>query len=124
MLPRAAAEDLRNYRRVAAGVRVVCSSAPVDRQAREYLEGIAENVSLGGLFIATPDPLPVGNVAMLQFYLDGEDAEPVRAKAIVRWSRRWRRPRGMGLQFVEFEGLGWRRVESWIDVVLARAEPG
>ena len=74
--------DLRQYRRVAMGVRVVCSSTPIDRHAREYLEGIAENVSLGGLFLATPDPLPAGSVATLQFYVDGDAAEPVRVRAI------------------------------------------
>ena len=116
--------DQRSYRRVAAGVRVVCSSTPIDRQAREYLEGIAENLSVGGLFLATPDPLPAGSVVALQFFIDGDEAEPVRARAVVRWSRRWRRPRGMGLQFVDFEGLGERRVESWVEAVLEEAKAG
>ena len=110
--------DLRNFHRVAAGVRVVCSSTPIDRQARSYLVGVAENLSLGGLFLATTDPLPEGSLAELQFYLAGAKADPVRARAIVRWSRRWRRPRGMGLQFVEIEGLGEREVASWIEGVL------
>jgi hypothetical protein len=43
----------------------------------------------------------------------------VRAKAVVCWRRRWREPRGMGVRFVEFVSLGERRLESWIDTVLA-----
>lgn len=55
-------------------------------------------VSLGGLFINTPEPLPVGSLIVLRFELpDGE----VRARAIVRASVAGE---GMG---VEFTGMGY-----------------
>ena len=44
--------------------------------------------------------------------------EPVHARAVVRWVRRFFRPRGMGLEFIDVEGLGQTRLESWIDSVL------
>lgn len=110
----------RQYRRVAAGVSVFYWSPPVDKPTREYLEGIASDLSLGGLFLATPRPLPKGSYVLLDFETAGDEGGPVSAKAVVRWRRRWRPPRGMGLEFVEIEGLGQRRLEAWVESILKR----
>jgi len=52
--------------------------------------------SLGGMFIATPEPPARDSILSLRLYLgDADDAPPVGATAIVRCRRRGE-PRGMG----------------------------
>lgn len=111
--------DRRKYRRVAGGVRVVYSGVQVERATREYLDGIARDLSIGGLFLETRRPLPKGTLVDLDFFVEADAREePVHARAVVRWTRRFFRPRGMGLEFIDVEGLGQTRLESWIDSVL------
>lgn len=112
-------DERRAFRRLAAGVRVRYQEMRLRRPEREYLRGVAEDVSLGGMFLATRHTVPTGRTIELEFHPRGEEGAPVRAKAVVCWRRRWREPRGMGLRFVEFAALGGRRLESWIDTVLA-----
>jgi uncharacterized protein (TIGR02266 family) len=113
-------EERRAFRRLAAGVRVRYQELRLRRPERDYLRGVAEDISLGGMFLATRHTYPVGRTIELELHPRGEEGgAPVRAKAVVCWRRRWREPRGMGLRFVEFVGLGARRLESWIDTVLA-----
>ncbi len=112
-------EERRAFRRLAAGVRVRYQELHLRRPEREYLRGVAEDVSLGGMFLATRHTVPVGRTIELEFHPRGEEGAPVRARAVVCWRRRWREPRGMGLRFVEFAALGARRLESWIDTILA-----
>jgi uncharacterized protein (TIGR02266 family) len=112
-------EERRAFRRLAAGVRVRYQEVRLRRPEREYLRGVAADVSLGGMFLATRHTFPAGRTIELEFHPRGEEGAPVRAKAVVCWRRRWREPRGMGLRFVEFAALGARRLESWIDTVLA-----
>ncbi len=112
-------DERRAFRRLAAGVRVRYQEMRLRRPEREYLRGVAEDVSLGGMFLATRHTVPAGRTIELEFHPRGEEGAPVRAKAVVCWRRRWREPRGMGLRFVEFAALGGRRLESWIDTVLA-----
>jgi uncharacterized protein (TIGR02266 family) len=112
-------DERRLFRRLAAGVHVSYHGVPLRRQEREYLKVVAENVSLGGMFLATRHTLPVGTTIELEFHPRDDDGRTVRAKAVVCWRRRWRDPCGMGLRFVEFTALGARRLESWINTVLA-----
>lgn len=117
-------EDKRRYRRMAAGTRVVYGGGPLDRRERDYLEGVADNVSLGGMFIATDHPMPEGSIVWLEFQPRARAGEaagdelPIRARAVVRWRSRWRKPRGMGIEFVEFEGLGERELSEIIERLL------
>jgi uncharacterized protein (TIGR02266 family) len=111
--------ERREFRRLAAGVRVRYHEMSVRRTEREYLRGISGDVSLGGMFIASRHTFPVGTPIVLEFHARGEGGSaPVRARAVVCWRRRWLGPRGMGVRFVEFEFLGQRRLESWLDTVL------
>jgi uncharacterized protein (TIGR02266 family) len=112
-------DERRLFRRLAAGVHVSYHGIALHRQEREYLRALAEDVSLGGMFIATRHTMPVGTTIELEFHPRDEHGRPVRAKAVVCWRRRWRHPRGMGVRFVEFAALGARRLESWINTVLA-----
>lgn len=117
------ADNRREFRRIGTGVRVVYRWLPMGRNEREYLHAVAEDVSLGGMFLATPHPLPRRSVLSIEFYPPGsiDGTRPVRARAVVCWRRRWRSPRGMGIKFLEFEGLGQQRLETWIDTVLSPA---
>jgi c-di-GMP-binding flagellar brake protein YcgR len=47
-------EERRTFRRLAAGVRVRYQEVRLRRPEREYLKAVAEDVSLGGMFLATP----------------------------------------------------------------------
>jgi hypothetical protein len=113
-------QERRGYPRLAAGARVHYREVSLRRPERDYLKGVAENVSLGGMFIATRRPMAPGAVVSLVFETGNA---LVKAKAVVCWRRRWRGPRGMGVRFIEFEGLGGRRFESWMDGLLAVEEP-
>ena len=104
----------RAYPRTAADVRVSYHEEPVTSGTREYLEGLAADIGIGGMFIATENPLPKGSVASLEFRT-GADAEGVRARAMVRWVRRIGQPKGMGIEFIEVDGLGERGLDEWIE---------
>jgi hypothetical protein len=112
-------EERRTFRRLAAGVRVRYQEVHLRRPERQYLQAVAEDVSLGGMFLATRHTYQEGTPIELEFHPRDEGGPPVRATAMVCWRRRWREPRGMGILFVEFAALGARRLESWIDTVLA-----
>ncbi|HYO15563.1 MAG TPA: PilZ domain-containing protein [Thermoanaerobaculia bacterium] len=117
-------QNQREYPRLVAGVRVCYREISLRRPEREYLKGVAENVSLGGMFIATRRSLAPGAVVSLVFETGrGNGTAPVKAKAVVCWRRRWRHPRGMGVRFIEFEGLGERRFESWVEGTLLKESP-
>lgn len=71
-----------------------------------FFTGTTDDLSRGGLFVATDDPLQVGTELRLSFVLP--DGYRVSARAAVAWVRvpRYRPhelPAGMGIQF---EGLG------------------
>ncbi len=66
-----------------------------------FFAGFAEDISAGGLFVATHDYATVGTPVDLTFTIDGE---PIRAQAIVRWVRELDdknpdMPPGMGVMF-------------------------
>jgi hypothetical protein len=109
-----------DYRSILPGTEVVCRAAPVRPRDRHYLVGVAENLSLGGLFLSTRHPLPVGTVVLVDVYPGkGADRAPFSARAIVRWRQLWREPRGMGLQFLEFTNLEQRPMSELLDQALA-----
>lgn len=117
-------EERRIFRRLATGVRVRYQEVHLRRPERQYLKAVAEDVSLGGMFLATRHTYPEGTTIELEFHPRDETGPPVRAKAVVCWRHLWREPRGMGVRFVEFAALGARRLELWIDTVLASESIG
>jgi hypothetical protein len=109
-----------SYRKILPGTEVVYRVAPVRPQDRRYLVGLAENLSLGGMFLATRQTFPVGTLVVLDVYPGhGADRTPFSARAVVRWRRLWREPRGMGLQFLEFTNLAERPMPAVLDGALA-----
>ena len=64
------------------------------------------DVSNGGLFISTPEPLNEGDEITLVLYFD--DNEPVEARACVRWVRDEESDderSGMGVEFLDNKGV-------------------
>jgi hypothetical protein len=110
----------QDFRSVLPGTELVYRMAPARPEERRYLLGVAENVSLGGMFIAARHPFPPGTLVCLDLYpgAGAGDTQPFSARAVVRWRRLWREPRGMGLQFLDFANLGKRSMTSLLDRVL------
>lgn len=69
-----------------------------------FFRDFADNISAGGMFIATPKPLKPGTQLSLEFLLPECDY-PIQVKAKVVWNRSVPsegRQRGMGVQFESF----------------------
>jgi len=64
-----------------------------------FYTGVAADVSAGGVFVSTPEPLPVGTDVALYFTLG--EGSTLHAEAIVRWVRPKTSdlPPGMGVAF-------------------------
>ncbi len=103
-------ESLRTYERVATDLPVRIVHAGVTR--REYLA----DVSLGGAFIRSADPIDPGHP--LELHL-----RPPRAllgfsvNGVVVWSRRTGNAVGMGVKFVDFGKRELERLSALIDRV-------
>jgi hypothetical protein len=112
--------ETRKYARLRPGVAVRFFGEPIDRTTRQYLTGAAENCGLGGMFISTEYAFSKGSIVTLDFRIDSESRglTPVRAYGIVSLVQRKGGIRGMGIQFIEFEGLGDRIFSDWIKEVL------
>lgn len=109
-------EERRKYPRVAQRIKIRWSGDGADKLTRDYVDSVAKDVSLGGMFLVTKRPLPKGSLVTLRF-----SGDPlVQVKGIVRWSRRWLPPRGMGVAFYEFEGLAGQDRQIWLNGVLEK----
>ena len=107
-------KENRKYPRVAPRVNFSVMVQHVDKGDRDYFEGLIEDVSHGGMFIEIGHPFPKGSLVVIQFQSKIEKNEkPVTARGLVRWTRKWKRPHGMGIDFIEFEGLGNTPAEEW-----------
>ena len=69
-----------------------------------FYNGFSENISEGGLFVATHVPLPVGRSIDVEFTLPSAP-RPIRVACVVCWIRPYREdsdvPAGMGLRFAD-----------------------
>lgn len=88
------------------------------RAAGRFCTDFAENISTGGMFIATARPLPPNTMFVLEFFPPGS-AQPVKAKARVVWTRtRLSAPgskRGMGVQFVDLDETEEARIKEMVN---------
>jgi hypothetical protein len=112
-------ENRAAYRSVVPGAGVFFRCEEVPAPEHRYLAAVAANMSLGGLFVACRHPPRPGTLIGLQLFspADPRESSAVRARAIVRWRQAWRQPHGMGVQFLDFEGLGHRELRSWLDTI-------
>jgi uncharacterized protein (TIGR02266 family) len=89
----------------------------IDTHTNFYV-GFCENLSAGGLFVATFRLLPVGTEIALTFTLP--DETPVSVNAVVRWIRDPHDlevrdvPPGMGLQFVDVGPTEQTHIERYV----------
>ncbi len=106
------AADHRKSPRVPLDVEV-----GVDTHTNFYI-GFGENVSEGGLFVATFSLLPIGTLVALTFTLPDESA--LHVNAVVRWLRDPHdlemrdMPPGMGLEFVDLGESELERIHAYI----------
>ncbi|MBW2735630.1 MAG: TIGR02266 family protein [Deltaproteobacteria bacterium] len=83
-----------------------------------FFTGFAENISSGGIFVATYDPRPLGDVLDVLFTVPGLQ-EPSRARGRVVWLREHDplnpdSVAGMGLRFEEIDGCTTEAVNRFI----------
>lgn len=87
-----------------------------------FYAGFAENMSVGGLFIATHQLKAVGDRIDFSLALPGS-GEPIRGSGVVRWVRLYSEssdaPPGMGIRFEALDAGSRRRIERF----LAQREP-
>ncbi|MFW5925383.1 MAG: TIGR02266 family protein [Myxococcota bacterium] len=108
----AGAEDRRHHRRVELETDVSFESDS------NFFTGFMEDVSEGGLFLATYQLEPIGTVIETTFHLP--DGHIVHARGQVRWIRDPRndtsdaRP-GMGIQFDELLPEDRRAIQAFIE---------
>jgi uncharacterized protein (TIGR02266 family) len=83
-----------------------------------FYAGFAENLSVGGIFVATHKILPVGEVLMLSIRLPGL-AKPIDGAGEVRWVREYSErsnvPPGLGLRFVEVGSDGIEAIQRFLE---------
>jgi len=77
--------------------------------------GKAENLSVGGLFIATPEPPVLGSLVLLLFHTpEGE----VRVRGTVRSVKPGE---GMGLGITSMDSETRARLSRWVDLLTKQA---
>jgi type IV pilus assembly protein PilZ len=83
----------------------------------EFLTDFASNMSLGGMFIETETPLPMGTRFRLKFCLPAQD-EPIEAFGEVCWIQEDTPALkgGMGLSFSGIDPTDQRVIEAWLDL--------
>jgi uncharacterized protein (TIGR02266 family) len=87
-----------------------------------FYAGLAENLSGGGIFVATHMLRPVGSVIELSIHLPDSSA-PVKGMGEVRWIREYNEsselPPGMGIRFTHLEAGSLTAIERF----LAKRDP-
>jgi uncharacterized protein (TIGR02266 family) len=83
-----------------------------------FYAGFAENLSAGGIFVATHKILPVGEVLTLSIRLP-RLARPVEGVGEVRWVREYSErsnvPPGLGLRFMEIAPGGVEAIRCFLE---------
>jgi uncharacterized protein (TIGR02266 family) len=82
-----------------------------------FYAGFIENMSVGGVFMATHLLKPLGELMELNIHLPGH-LEPVRARGEVRWVREYNEdnnvPPGIGIRFVEVDAASIQAIEEFL----------
>jgi uncharacterized protein (TIGR02266 family) len=105
------ASTRRVYNRFSVDLDVTVSSE------HNFYAGFVENMSVGGIFIATHQLKPVGERLEFQVNLPGSD-QPIRGVGEVRWVRVYSEasntPPGMGIKFDALDAESVRRIEEFL----------
>jgi len=86
-----------------------------------FFVGYSQDVAEGGLFVATPDPLPIRARVLLTLTLPGT-AEPIRCMAEVAWVREYHEGSayengavpGMGMQFIGLSAIDRDKIGAFV----------
>ncbi len=82
-----------------------------------FYAGFAENLSAGGIFVATHLIKPVGEIIEFTINLPSSET-PVRGRGEVRWIREFNErsnvPPGMGIRFIELEPGSAETIEKFL----------
>lgn len=115
VVPEAESGRRREHARFAVDLEVSVGSD------HNFYAGFAENLSAGGVFIATHKLKPVGS--KIELCISLPDGGQVRAEGEVRWVRVFNEhsdmPPGMGVKFTNLAGPSIALIESF----LSRREP-
>ena len=83
-----------------------------------FFAGLTENVSEGGLFVATHQLRPIGSRVRVELALPGIE-QVLRVKCEVRWVRLYNEASdtspGMGLMFLDLSEEGARVIRAFVD---------
>jgi len=79
----------------------------------------ARDISLGGLFIETDQPMPVGSRITLRFNLEENDPIIVTSAEVTYQVGRM----GVGVQFIDLTSEDQRRIGNYVDKSLALPDP-
>ena len=107
-----AEENRRRFARTEYQVEVSLESEST------FYNGFTENISAGGLFIATHDTRPMGEVIEMSFTIPGRK-DPIAVQGEVRWLREYREDNtdmvpGMGVNFINLSESDKRDIEKFI----------
>ncbi|NPA95600.1 MAG: TIGR02266 family protein [Thermodesulfobacteria bacterium] len=93
------------------------------RDVNKFFTDFAENLSAGGMFIATRKPLPPGSTIVVEFMLPDTSLK-VRTRAEVMWARKdassTGEKRGMGVRFSDLSSEDKKK----IDLLVSRLREG
>ena len=92
-----------------------------------FFEDYIRNLSLGGIFIETPKPLPMNTKLKVQFSLPDMSA-PIVADGVVVHTLRLGQPKnpsvsGMGIRFSELDAASTETLESYLQARGMPASP-
>ena len=107
-------DDSRNQYRTP--VKIVLSYRTID----QFFSDIATNISLGGIFIKTPRPLPVGTALRISFAVPQFDSY-VEANGVVIHTGD-ANATGMGIKFAEIDARALRAIDEMIKFDLCTDE--
>ena len=110
--------DTRKDKRAPVSLKVRFKSATVD----EFIEHYCKDVSRGGIFIKSSQPMPVGTLLKFQFQLKDE-SQLIKGVGRVVWTRNEDRagpdrPAGMGIKFIKMDNES----RVMVDRIIAASE--
>lgn len=104
-------ENRRNHARFGVELDVTFASD------HNFYQGFTENLSVGGIFVATHTLKAVGSKVEICLFVNG-DSEPIRCSGEVRWVRVYNEhnnvPPGMGIRFVDLPDSAASAIEAFL----------
>lgn len=81
----------------------------------DFLDDYTSNLSLGGMYVQSNQPLSLGTRFRLRFRLPGRE-KPIETYAIVRWASETTNEEhsGMGIQFDDLKPADQKSIEQWL----------